>query len=82
MCTEVTHHFSVPTSCLVQKLVLGPKMTKNGSSLSMAVSHTVGKPMDRRFQRVKKKKKKEEQSHPFPALLKNWSMALILLESP
>ena len=56
MCTEVTHHFSVPTSCSVEKLVLGPKMTKNGSSLSVAVSYTVGKPMDRRFQKVKKKR--------------------------
>ena len=32
----------------------GPKMTKNGCSLSMLLLYTIGKPMERKFQKIKK----------------------------
>ena len=45
--TDLPH----PLPAFPQKSVVGPKMTKNGCSLSMFMSYTAGKPMDmeRRF---------------------------------
>ena len=37
-----------------KKLILGPKMSKNGCSLSVVVSYTVGNPMEKMFQKLKK----------------------------
>ena len=42
------------TTYPAQKSVTDPKMTKNVCSLSMMVSNTVGKLMEKRFQKVKK----------------------------
>ena len=58
--------FDLPQLC--QKLILVPKMTKNGCPLSMVVSYTIRKPMERRFQTVHKK---FDLHHPLSALPKN-----------
>ena len=43
-----------PTSCPTQKLVQCPKMNESGCSLAIILSRTIGKPMESRFQKVKK----------------------------
>ena len=52
----------------------GPKMTKNGCSLSMLLLYTIGKPMERKYKI--KKNKKIDVSHLFYAPPKNCSQAL------
>ena len=56
-----------PTSCPAQKVVQGPEMTKNRCSLSLILPYTIGKPMEGRFQRVKK----FDPSHSLLASSKN-----------
>ena len=51
-----SYHFFTgpPTFCSTQKFAPSPNMAKNGCSLSMVLLYAIGKPMEKRFQKVKK----------------------------
>ena len=64
---------SLPTSYITQKSVPGPQMSKHGCSLIMVVSFTVGKPIERRFQKLQKSLTHSTHSLPHPKVSQSWT---------